>query len=138
MDPILTRCGYRCDLCLAYRPNVEQNPSNRQVLSDGWYKYFGFRLDPAEICCDGCMSEHPHLIDSGCPVRPCVIERGLENCSQCDDYICEKLEERLVIFGEVQERTGLEISGGDYLFFIRPYENKRRLDKMRALQDPSL
>lgn len=25
MDPLLTRLGYRCDLCLAYRPNVAQN-----------------------------------------------------------------------------------------------------------------
>ena len=23
MEPILTRCGYRCDLCLAYKPNVD-------------------------------------------------------------------------------------------------------------------
>jgi hypothetical protein len=41
MEEILSRCGYRCDLCLAYRPNVEKNPSNQQVLSDGWFKYFG-------------------------------------------------------------------------------------------------
>jgi hypothetical protein len=43
MEPILTRCGYRCDLCLAYKPNVAENPSNQQKLSDGWFKYFGFR-----------------------------------------------------------------------------------------------
>jgi len=30
MEPILTRCGYRCDLCLAYRPNIDANPENRQ------------------------------------------------------------------------------------------------------------
>jgi hypothetical protein len=28
MDEVLARCGYRCDLCLAYRPNVEAEPSN--------------------------------------------------------------------------------------------------------------
>ena len=48
MEPILMRCGYRCDLCLAYEPNVARNPSNREKLSDGWHKYFGFRLTPAE------------------------------------------------------------------------------------------
>ena len=26
MEPILTRCGYRCDLCLAYRPNIMEAP----------------------------------------------------------------------------------------------------------------
>jgi hypothetical protein len=131
MEPILTHCGYRCDLCLAYRPNVEREPSNRQMLSDGWYKYFGFRLQPAEICCDGCMSEDPDLIDRSCPVRPCVIEAGLENCSACQAYACEKLEERLVVYDEVKVRSGLEIPQEDYLNFIRPYENKRRLDALR-------
>ena len=131
MQPILTRCGYRCDLCLAYKPNVDANPPNRQILSDGWHQYFGFRLPADAICCDGCMAEDPKLIDQSCPVRPCVIERGLENCAQCEDYICEKLTERLVIFEEVQHRVGFEIPEQDYVRFIRPYENKRRLDGLR-------
>ena len=132
MEPILTRCRYRCDLCLAYRPNVAATPSNQQKLSDGWHKYFGFRLPPSEICCDGCMADNPKLIDASCPVRPCVIERGLDNCSQCEDYVCEKLAQRLVVREEVERRTGLEISEDDYACFIRPYENKRRLDALRA------
>ena len=134
MEPILTRCGYRCDLCLAYRPNVAQNPANPQKLSDGWHKYFGFRIAAAEICCDGCMTENnpPKLIDQSCPVRPCVIEKGLDNCAQCEQYVCEKLVERLVIYEEVRGRVGMEISEDDRLCFIRPYENKRRLDALRS------
>ena len=49
MDEILTCCEYRCDLCLAYRSNVETNPSNRHILSDGWFKYFGFRIEPKKL-----------------------------------------------------------------------------------------
>lgn len=132
MEPILTRCGYRCDLCLAYKPNVEKHPENRQKLSDGWHKYFGFRLPPAEICCDGCMSVDPHLIDQGCPVRPCVIERDLENCAQCGDYDgCEKLAQRLVTYEGVEERVAQEIPDDDRECFIKPYENKARLDALR-------
>jgi hypothetical protein len=131
MGTILTRCGYRCDLCLAYKPNVEANPANRQILSDGWHQYFGFRLPPEEIYCDGCMADNPKLIDQSCPVRPCVIEKGLENCAQCEQYVCEKLTERLVVIEEVQHRVGVEIPEHDYLCFIRPYENKRRLDDLR-------
>jgi hypothetical protein len=132
MKPILTRCGYRCDLCLAYKPNVENNPSSRQKLSDGWYKYFGFRIDPAEICCDGCMSTDPKLIDQSCPVRPCVIQKGLDNCSQCNQYVCEKLKERLVVYEDVKKKINAEIPEDDYLCFIRPYENKQRLDALRS------
>ena len=132
MEPILTRCGFRCDLCLAYKPNVAADPANPQKLSDGWFKYFGFRLPPSEIICDGCLAESPDLIDEGCPVRPCVIERGLDNCAQCEQYGCEKLQQRLVDYEDVKRRADAEIPEEDYLSFIRPYENKRRLEELRS------
>ena len=131
MEIILSRCGYRCDLCMAYRPNVEAHPSNRQTLSDGWRKYFELQIPPEKIVCDGCMSENPKLIDNSCPVRPCVIERGLDNCAQCEHYICEKLKERIVTYEEVQRRVGAQIPDEDYTCFILPYENKKRLDALK-------
>jgi Protein of unknown function (DUF3795) len=131
MEPILTRCGYRCDLCMAYKPNVAADPSTQQKLSDGWYKYFAFRVPAEEITCDGCMADDPKLIDKGCPVRPCVIEKGLDNCSQCEECVCEKLTERLVLYDEVRRRVGVEIPEEDRACFIEPYENKRRLDALR-------
>jgi hypothetical protein len=132
MEPVLTRCGYRCDLCLAYRPNVEAHPKNRQILSDGWHTYFGFRIPADQICCDGCMSEDPKLIDTACPVRPCVLERGLASCAKCAELVCAKLEERLVTYEEVRSRTGRTIPSRDYERFIRPYENARRLAQLRG------
>ncbi len=134
-EPIPTRCGYRCDLCLAYRPNVAQNPANQQTLSDGWFRYFGFRLPSEAICCDGCMAGNPRLIDQACPVRPCVIGKELDNCSRCERYTCEKLQERLVVYEEVQGRIGAQIPEEDYIRFIRPYENKRRPDALRASRE---
>lgn len=131
MEPILTRCGYRCDLCLAYKPNIEREPENRQKLSDGWHKYFGFRIPPEQIYCDGCMAENPRLIDTACPVRPCVIERRLDHCAQCAEYVCERLAERLVVYEDVRQRVGADIPEEDRDAFIRPYENKRRLEDLR-------
>ena len=132
MEPILTRCGYRCDLCLAYRPNIEAEPANRQQLSDGWHTYFGFRIPPEAICCDGCMSENPRPMDTACPVRPCVIARGLDHCAQCANYDgCEKLAERLVVFEELRLRLGVEIPEADRARFILPYENRQRLEALR-------
>ena len=132
MEEILTRCGYRCDLCLAYRPNVQANPANRQILSDGWYKYFGFRIPAENIVCDGCMAENPCLIDQKCPVRPCVIGRALPNCSQCSDYGCERLVGRFVVYEDIAAKYGSPIPEQDRARFIAPYENKVRLDKLRS------
>ncbi len=131
MQPILTRCGNRCDLCLFYAPNVALNPPDFRKLSDGFFKYYGFRLPTEPVACDGCMADNPNLLDTECPVRPCVLEKGFGNCSQCEQYICDRLKERLVVYEEVRQRSGTEIPPDDYVSYIQPYENKLRLDKMR-------
>ena len=122
-EAIITRCGYRCDLCLAYKEYIESQ-EDRKIISDGWFKYFGFRIPLEEISCDGCLSpkEEPRLIDDICPVRACVIEKEIDNCSKCEEFSCKKFETRVV------DREDFEdIPEEDYQRFIRPYENKRRL-----------
>jgi hypothetical protein len=132
MEPILTKCGYRCDLCLAYKPNLEKHPENKQILSDGWHTYFGFRIPPEDIYCEGCLSMDGKQIDSSCPVRPCVIEQGITNCALCDEYICEKLETRIVNFQDIQDRFNQPIPDADRERFIKPYENEKRLETFRV------
>ena len=131
---ILSRCGYRCDLCLAFKENIEEE-DQRELLSDGWYEYFGFRIPKEEIYCEGCNNSDSldaDLIDNKCPVRPCVIKKEIENCSECEMYICEKLEKRLVTFVEISKEYGENIPEEDRKLFIKPYENKKRLEKMRS------
>jgi hypothetical protein len=132
MDAILTRCGYRCDLCLAYRPNVEAHPENERLLSDGWSRYFGLQIPPEQITCDGCMAEDPRLVDPACPVRPCVIGRALRNCAECPDYGCERLAQRLVVYEEIAAQLEGPIPDEDRAHFIAPYENQARLEALRA------
>ena len=131
MEPILSKCGYRCDLCLAYAPNLQEHPENKVILSDGWHQYFGFRIPPEDIFCSGCHSQDGRQIDSSCPVRPCVINHGFANCADCEEYICEKLETRMVSFQEIQSGIGQPIPDEDRARFIEPYENKNRLKNLR-------
>ena len=130
-EPILSRCGYRCDLCMAYKPNIDSNPKNGEKLSDGWFKYFGFRIPPEDIICDGCMAENPRLIDQSCQVRMCVIDKGFNHCGECTDYGCSKLMDRWVVYEDIQSKQNDVISEIDRTQFIFPYENKARLDLMR-------
>jgi len=131
MTAILSHCGFRCDLCLAYRPNVESDPSVRQLLSDGWHTYFEFRIPPEQILCEGCTAAMAQPLDSACPVRPCAIERGHDTCAACPDYICPRLEERLVDFEPIAARIGRPIPEEDRRRFIAPYENRARLERLR-------
>jgi hypothetical protein len=129
---IITRCGYRCDWCLAYGPNIDKYEANRQILSDGWYKYFGFRIESENIRCEGCLSkkDNPKLIDQNCPVRPCVIQKGYSTCAECKNFICQNLKVRIVNRKEVEKRLGHSIPENDYIKFIKPYESLNRLKKL--------
>ena len=133
MEPVLSLCGFRCDLCLAYQPNIEAHPENRQILSDGWHTYFGFRLPPEEIHCEGCSAESKDTLDRDCPVRPCVTACGLANCAFCQEYICEKLTERLIDFDKIQEGFDQPIPAEDRRRFLQPYENAERLKEIRSI-----
>lgn len=135
LPEILTRCGFRCDLCPAYKVNIKiANRQEKLDLSDGWFKYFGFRIPAEEIYCDGCLSDDktkPKLLDKSCIIRPCTIKKGFENCTQCKEYICDKLKTRIIIYEEIFEKNNNKIPRFDRSNYIKPFENKERLDVIR-------
>jgi hypothetical protein len=128
MREILTKCGYRCDLCPSYNENIKSE-EDKKAVSDGWQKCFGFKIPPEEIGCAGCLNKGK-LADSGCPVRPCVIEKDLDNCAYCNEYCCEKLATRLNFVDEYKKNPA-NISEEDYNKFVIPYISKPRLHEIR-------
>ena len=132
--PIISKCGYRCDLCLAYPKNV-QRKDERKKLSDGWYEIYGFRIEAEDIVCDGCVSgENPRLVDKNCPVRPCAVEKKLKTCATCGEYICEKLKQRIVNKKDLKEKLGRKFTADEYENFVKPYESEERLNELRKLE----
>ncbi len=125
---VIAKCGYRCDLCLAYPANVKRQ-DRRAELSDGWFKCFGFRIPGDQIVCDGCLAEGGKQVDSGCPVRACAVARGVANCSECDSYPCDTFGKRQVTWEELSK--GKSITAEERELFVRPYENKATLDELR-------
>jgi hypothetical protein len=128
MEEILTRCGFRCDLCPAYDGNL-RTVDDRRKISDGWFKYYGFRIAAEEIGCVGCWNEGKHA-DTQCPIRPCVIEYNLENCAYCKDFGCEKLKSRMDAIDAIEKKFP-DLPADDYNLFIRPYKSRERLALIR-------
>ena len=124
MDEILAYCGYRCDLCPAYEKNPAFDVDKAQISSK-WFQYFGFRIPPEEIDCVGCKNDGKHA-DSECPVRPCAIEKNVENCAYCENFGCESLVSRMD-FIENYVKDIENIPEDDYKLFIAPYLGKKRL-----------
>ena len=133
MTQDISCCGYRCKICPIYKENTKDK-NNQQKVSDGFFKYYGFRIQPEDLYCDGCLPENcdnPRRVDTECPVRPCVIEKGIPNCAHCDQYICDKLSQRIVNPDEIAQKAGGKMSDEDFDMFVMPYNNKKVLDKIR-------
>ncbi|MBN1919104.1 MAG: DUF3795 domain-containing protein [Verrucomicrobia bacterium] len=128
MADMIGYCGYSCHLCAAR----SDDPAVRQRLVDGWRKIFGHEQYTAEnVKCDGCRSDG-RVADVNCQARPCAIERGLESCAACDDFMCDKMRhlmgsrEGLLVF--MRPRFA-GVSEEEYTLCARQFESMPNLIK---------
>jgi len=133
MEEMIAHCGFQCHLCLAFREN-NKNHADQVRVATGWTKYFGLDIPPEKIRCNGCLPDDRGGLEfpnQNCSIRPCVIERGLENCAYCGDYPCGKLEARMSSVEEVAKRFYGTIPQEEYDNFIAPYDARKTLDGIR-------
>lgn len=119
--PLRTHCGMRCDLCPAFPPN--RAGADRQRASRIWEEVFEFRITPEEIACGGCRGHTNDALDKACPVRPCVLAKGFDDCGQCPEMPCETLKRRWVSRPELEARLGRPIPEEDFRNYVLPFEN---------------
>jgi hypothetical protein len=128
MEPIIAKCGYRCDLCPAYEANLKSD-ADKQRMSDAWAKYCGFQVPPEQIqSCPGCIVSGA---DPTCTVRPCAIEKNVENCAHCEQFGCDKLNSKTNFIEENVKVDLSEIDEEDYNLFIKPFISKEYLLEIR-------
>lgn len=133
MSEIVARCGFRCDECMAYAAN-SHSYDDRVKVAEAWLKYFGLNVSPDKLLCNGCRGEkcaEHRLPELACPIRNCVIERGMNTCADCIDFPCEKMESRMKGVEEVITRFRGKIARGEYDDYIAPYDSRRTLNEMR-------
>lgn len=129
----LMMCGYLCDMCKAFAPNIKKK-DERERLSVLWSKYYDLDIPAENIFCDGCRSMEPNArrIDSNCPVRACVLQNGIDNCGECSKYPCEVFMERKGLsYEEARKEQGESFDEEEYEEYMLAYDNKSRLDRQR-------
>lgn len=125
----VTMCGYRCDLCKAFAPNIKRN-DEREKLSNIWNKYYDLNIPTEKIYCDGCRcaGENARRIDMDCPVRKCVIENCIDHCGECTDFPCATFYERKGLsYEEAKEKLGSNFCADEYNNYLLAYDNVTRL-----------
>ena len=135
MEPVIAKCGYRCDLCMAFEANLKGD-EDKQDISRAFETYYGCKIPVEEIKpCKGCQcsKESP---DADCQIFPCVQEKGFDNCGHCDNLSCgcDKLKRRMDAVEEVLAKQD-DVPQDDYERYFKPYLSREGLMKIRQLSD---
>ncbi len=125
----LNMCGYCCDMCKALVTNIKKK-DEREKLSEYWETYYALCIPTQNIVCDGCRCKKSdaHRIDDSCPIRACVQEKKLTDCSECDYYPCETFMTRKGLsYEEANEICELDIES--FYEYLWAFDNQPKLDR---------
>jgi hypothetical protein len=79
-------CGLYCPACTAYIAAREE-PQRLSVLA----ARMGRTVD--DVACEGCRSDkRSFFCRELCTMKPCAEKKGVDFCSECDEYPCESLK----------------------------------------------
>jgi hypothetical protein len=93
MDKLIACCGIECSNCDAYIATKNNDSALREKTAENWSKMNSADIKASDINCLGCNSNvlFPYCLE--CGIRKCNAERAQENCSKCNDYSCEKIND---------------------------------------------
>lgn len=80
-------CGLDCFNCPMY--HAGSNDDLRKNIAES------MKIDYELAACKGCRNENGTIgfigLSEPCSVYRCTAEKGLHNCSECDEFPCDKL-----------------------------------------------
>ena len=89
---MIAYCGLDCFKCDAYLATQADNGRIRKETAEKWSKMYHFNIKAEQINCDGCKSDGKKFSHcSVCDIRQCCITNRVENCAECEHYICDTL-----------------------------------------------
>lgn len=110
MKNMIACCGVDCAACDAYMATRNNDDDLRRSTAKRWARQLDVPVEPEYINCDGCQQTDGHHLDycAMCGIRTCCLERGLETCAACDEYVCERLQTGFKFLSEVLEMGPLD------------------------------
>ena len=95
----MAACGLDCGSCSIRRIPFDGEAAERMVA---WYREQGWLQEDEGVptilergmYCNGCLAKRDVHWSPDCWILHCCVDgHELENCSQCADFACERLEE---------------------------------------------
>ena len=81
---MLAYCGLYCEQCSFRSAHDENDLKHLENLP------FPFEIKDLSVYnCEGCKG---FCICGVCRIKPCALEKGIENCTECNSFPCEHIE----------------------------------------------
>lgn len=96
-EKMIAFCGLGCSECPTFLATQKNDDKMREETAKKWSEMFHAEIKPADINCDGCVSQSSRLFSycGMCEIRKCGKEKKVKNCAYCDEYPCGKLSDFL-------------------------------------------
>jgi len=91
-NDMIAVCGLDCGKCEILEAST--NGELAKKISDWFKKERNTDVKVEDIYCQGCKGDKNKHWSPDCWILQCCVdEKGLEFCSECEDFVCEKLTE---------------------------------------------
>lgn len=120
---IRARCGFLCSKCGAFKHNAVTE-EDRNNVSAGWQKLYGFTIPPSVMCCDGCLEpdeNNPRRISKDCPIRTCVLAKEIAHCGECRSFPCDLIGKHIASVETAVPRARETLTDEEFRLFVDPY-----------------
>ena len=98
MQEIIARCGLPCNECEAYIATINNDEAEITRVAAEWSEKYGAEIGPADVWCEGCHADSGHqssYCKNFCAVKKCAVEKEVENCGHCREFVCATLQDFL-------------------------------------------
>ena len=111
MESFISYCGLDCSTCTIYLVVREKNLTRKnEMISEiirACKEHYNIDYKTENIKgCDGCRTISGNLFKGclDCKVRNCAVQKGVESCANCEDFVCSNLLETFGTDNSAKER----------------------------------